>query len=107
MSSMHQLIPQELMQILPCEQWGVYGFPTSPKVGWVGNPQTWELDVGGLGSNVFFSGVNPQKDKKLRSWISFEIGPEQFYHLDPFPLPLQLWEISDWDVGLLSEVENI
>lgn len=110
--------PQELLQLLPCSEWETHGFPSSLGEGWVGDARTWTLDVGGLGSRVFLSGTEPQPlpprsaaaaalraDRASeglpgvnRSWISFEIGPEQ---MDPGGGFVR-WEVEDWDVQVLS-----
>jgi hypothetical protein len=46
--------PQEIMQILPHPVWGEYGYPVKKGDGWIGDPRTWELDVGGLSQNLYF-----------------------------------------------------
>lgn len=46
--------PQEIMQVLPHPVWGEYGYPTKKGDGWIGDPRTWELDVGGLSHNLYF-----------------------------------------------------
>jgi len=86
----------------------VHGFPAKPGDGWVGDPRTWTLDVGALGAQVYLGGVNPPAPKASvdvmpaaraaypgwgRSWISFEIGPEQMG-----ANTLNVWEVSEWDV---------
>ena len=106
--------PQELMQLLPCEQWGRHGFPSRPGQGWVGDARRWTLDVGALGAQVFLGGEEPQLLTETagssrvtslpagypgvnRSWISFEIGPEQINMGVPGD-SLVLWEVEGWDV---------
>ena len=93
--------PQELVQILPCDEWGVHGFPTKKGQGWVGDGRTWDLDVGALGARVYFSGQNPDEKQGgySRQWISFEVGPEMTYQptVDK-KIPMQWWEVSKWDV---------
>lgn len=46
--------PQEILQILPHPVWGEYGYPTNKGEGWVGDPRTWELDVGRLSQSLYF-----------------------------------------------------
>lgn len=105
--------PQELMQILPCAEWAVHGFPGAPGEGWVNDTRAWTLDVGALGAQVFLGGSEPAAaDGKAdlrpratelpagypgrnRSWISFEIGPEQ---MDPEGGHMVRWEVQGWDV---------
>lgn len=102
--------PQELVQVLPCAEWGGHGFPTVPGQGWVGDARNWTLNVGGIGSQVFFSGQDPPAEGGLvvssapsfdapapgttRQWISFEVGPEQN---DPGGSMIR-WEVQGWDV---------
>ncbi|CAI9115126.1 OLC1v1015963C3 [Oldenlandia corymbosa var. corymbosa] len=45
---------QELVQILPHPEWGVHGYPSNKGDGWIGDPRTWELDVGSLSSRLYF-----------------------------------------------------
>lgn len=49
---------QELVQILPHPIWAEYGYPTKQGEGWIGDPRTWELDVGGLSSRLYFYQVS-------------------------------------------------
>jgi len=49
---------QEILQLLPHPIWGEYGYPTKKGDGWVGDARTWELDVGGLSSRLYFYQVN-------------------------------------------------
>ncbi|GMN43482.1 hypothetical protein TIFTF001_012678 [Ficus carica] len=46
--------PQEILQILPHPVWGDYGYPTRQGEGWIGDPRTWELDVGRLSQSLYF-----------------------------------------------------
>lgn len=46
--------PQEILQILPHPVWGEYGYPTEKGQGWIGDPRTWELDVGRLSQTLYF-----------------------------------------------------
>ena len=88
--------PQGLVQMLPCSEWGMHGFPikksVEPGVGWIGDAREWQLDVGGLGSRVFLhlQGKEPAPLPSTaaaapptwiarhfpgsnRSWVSFEL----------------------------------
>lgn len=49
---------QEIVQLLPHPIWGAYGYPTKKGDGWVGDPRTWNLDVGGLSSRLYFYQVS-------------------------------------------------
>lgn len=46
--------PQEILQILPHPVWREYGYPTKQGEGWIGDPRTWELDVGRLSQSLYF-----------------------------------------------------
>ena len=95
--------------MLPCEEWGMHGFPTRPGIGWIGDSRLWTLDVGGLGSRVFLQGAEPAPIATTaepsgiarnfpgnnRSWISFEIGPES-----PEDRNIVRWEVQDVDVQI-------
>jgi hypothetical protein len=100
--------PQELMQILPCEEWAAHGFPVDGQ-GWVGDARTWNLDVGALTARVFFSGQEPAGNVPSvlpnglppypgwnRTIISFEIGPEQLNAAGDGKFTR--WEVTEWDV---------
>eukprot|EP00527_Entomoneis_sp_CCMP2396_P000317 CAMPEP_0198139540 /NCGR_PEP_ID=MMETSP1443-20131203/2824_1 /TAXON_ID=186043 /ORGANISM="Entomoneis sp., Strain CCMP2396" /LENGTH=297 /DNA_ID=CAMNT_0043801693 /DNA_START=15 /DNA_END=908 /DNA_ORIENTATION=- len=123
--------PQELMQLKPCKEWGIHGFPTKPGDGWTNaTQQTWDLDVGGLGARLFFQGKDPKavnpdtggqtfmshhEDVKSipqgysiypglkRTWLSFEIGAEQMFANGG---PLVRWELEDWDVLIPTSAET-
>ncbi|KAM7276479.1 hypothetical protein ACFE04_018345 [Oxalis oulophora] len=45
---------QEILQLLPHPIWDEYGFPTKQGQGWIGDARTWDLDVGGLSSRLYF-----------------------------------------------------
>lgn len=49
---------QEILQILPHPIWGEYGYPTKKGDGWIGDPRTWELDVGRLSQALYFYQVH-------------------------------------------------
>jgi hypothetical protein len=97
---------QELVQMLPCSEWGIHGFPTEAGVGWIGDARLWRLDV----SRVFLQGKEPAPMPAIaaaapptgiarhfpgtnRSWVSFELGPES-----PAGHSIVRWEVQDADV---------
>ncbi|OVA16642.1 hypothetical protein BVC80_1543g76 [Macleaya cordata] len=89
---------QELVQLLPHPIWAEYGYPTKQGEGWVGDPRTWELDVGGLSSRLYFyqdPGTTPAK----RIWTSIDMGTE-IYISDKDEMAE--WTLSDFDVLLKS-----
>lgn len=103
-------VPQEIIQLLPCSEWAPHGFPSTPGQGWVGDDRLWQLDVGTLGARLYLFGDNPNAAAAAasaaaaglppypgwgRSWVSFEIGPEQ---MDSSGTGLVRWEVSEWDV---------
>ena len=106
--------PQELQQLLPCDEWTPHGFPAQGEA-WVGDDSAWDLGVGDLGARLYLTGVEPdplpghvatvatRRDGPSsgwpglnRSWISFEVGPEQADGAGN--QPMTRWEVSDWDV---------
>ena len=101
--------------MLPCEEWGMHGFPTRPGIGWIGDSRLWTLDVGGLGSRVFLQGAEPAPIATTaepsgiarnfpgnnRSWISFEIGPES-----PEDHNIVRWEVQDVDVQIPLKTDD-
>jgi hypothetical protein len=98
-------IPQELVQLQPCQEWGSYGFPTEPLN--KNSPTDWELDIGALGNHVYFYDATYNKGYQQaptripnRPWINFDVGPEigigsngEGYH----DIMTQ-WHISGWDI---------
>lgn len=110
---------QEIMQLLPCAEWAAQGFPSKKGDAWVGDDRVWNMDVGALAARVYLSGAEPadvpDRAEKgwaplppldtlppypgwTRSWVSFEVGPEQF---DPASV-IARWEVSHWDVKVAS-----
>jgi hypothetical protein len=81
---------QELVQILPCREWGEHGFPAKLGGGWVGDARSWTLQAGDLASRVYFTGEEPHGGRK---WLSVEVGPEVYQRSS-----VTLWEVSGWDV---------
>lgn len=67
--------PQEILQLVPHPVWGEFGYPTAKGQGWVGDPRTWELDVGAISQALYFyqdPGTAPAK----RRWTSLDVGTE-------------------------------
>ncbi|KAF9618055.1 hypothetical protein IFM89_000006 [Coptis chinensis] len=89
---------QELVQLLPHPIWADYGYPTKQGQGWEGDPTTWELDVGGLSSRLYFyqdPGTLPAK----RIWTSIDVGTEIFVSDKD---EVAEWTLSDFDVLITS-----
>ncbi|XP_062094667.1 uncharacterized protein LOC133800655 [Humulus lupulus] len=87
--------PQEIVQLLPHPAWAAYGYPTAQGQGWIGNPTTWELDVGRLSQSLFFyqdPGTTPAK----RKWTSINLGTEIYKD----PNQVAEWTVSDFDILL-------
>ncbi|GJZ92857.1 hypothetical protein Tco_0664922 [Tanacetum coccineum] len=85
---------QELVQLLPHPIWAEYGYPTKQGDGWEGDARTWELDVGGLSSRLYFyqdPGTKPAK----RIWTSLDTGTEIFVSDKDEEAE---WTVSDFDV---------
>ncbi|KAK4361237.1 hypothetical protein RND71_020189 [Anisodus tanguticus] len=85
--------PQEILQILPHPVWGEYGYPTRKGQGWIGDPRTWELDVGRLSHSLYFyqdPGTAPAK----RKWSSIDLGTEIYRD----PNQVAEWTVTDFDI---------
>ncbi|TVU18537.1 hypothetical protein EJB05_34642 [Eragrostis curvula] len=67
--------PQEILQILPHPVWGEFGYPTAKGQGWVGDPRTWELDVGAMSQALYFY-QDPGTPPAKRRWTSLDVGTE-------------------------------
>ncbi|GAB2226499.1 hypothetical protein Droror1_Dr00022309 [Drosera rotundifolia] len=89
---------QEIVQLLPHPIWGAYGYPTKPGQGWVGDPRTWELDVGGLSSRLYFY-QDPGSPPAKRIWTSIDVGTEIFVSNTE---QVAQWTLSDFDVIITS-----
>ncbi|XP_043724218.1 uncharacterized protein LOC122671180 [Telopea speciosissima] len=89
---------QELVQILPHPIWAAYGYPTKPGEGWVGDPRTWELNVGGLSSRLYFY-QDPGTPPARRIWPSMDVGTE-IYVSDKDEMAE--WILGDFNVLLAS-----
>ncbi|KAA8542991.1 hypothetical protein F0562_021514 [Nyssa sinensis] len=89
---------QELVQLLPHPIWADYGYPTKQGDGWVGDARTWELDVGGLSSRLYFY-QDPGSPPATRIWTSLDVGTEIFVSDKD---EVAEWTLSDFDVILTS-----
>ncbi|WCJ22619.1 hypothetical protein M5689_004700 [Euphorbia peplus] len=87
---------QELLQLLPHPIWGEYGYPTKQGDGWVGDARTWELNVGGLASRLYFY-QDPGTKPARRIWTSMDSGTEIFVSDQD---EVAEWNLSDFDVVL-------
>lgn len=85
--------PQEILQILPHPVWGDYGYPTKQGEGWIGDPRTWELDVGRLSQSLYFY-QDPGTPPARRQWMSIDLGTEIFKDPDQ----VAEWTVSDFDI---------
>ncbi|XP_058217596.1 uncharacterized protein LOC131328706 [Rhododendron vialii] len=85
--------PQEIVQIVPHPVWGEYGYPTKKGDGWIGDPRTWELNVGKLSQALYFyqdPGTKPVK----RHWPSINLGAEVYIDGNE----ILEWTVSDFDI---------
>ncbi|XP_021903445.1 uncharacterized protein LOC110818770 isoform X4 [Carica papaya] len=85
---------QELVQILPHPEWSVHGYPEKQGDGWIGDPRTWELDVGALSSRLYFY-QNPGTKPARRIWSSINVGTEIYVSKTGETAE---WTVSDFDV---------
>ncbi|XP_073150609.1 uncharacterized protein [Henckelia pumila] len=85
--------PQEILQILPHPVWGEYGYPTVKGEGWVGDPKTWELDVGRLSQSLYFY-QDPGTAPARRKWTSLDLGTEIYKDSNQ----VAEWTVTDFDV---------
>ncbi|KAJ4981802.1 hypothetical protein NE237_032639 [Protea cynaroides] len=85
--------PQEILQILPHPVWGDYGYPTEQGQGWIGDPRTWELDVGRLSQSLYFY-QDPGTSPARRQWSSIDLGTEIYVSPDQ----VAEWTVSDFDI---------
>uniref|UniRef100_A0A7N0T3W3 DUF7705 domain-containing protein n=1 Tax=Kalanchoe fedtschenkoi TaxID=63787 RepID=A0A7N0T3W3_KALFE len=84
---------QEILQILPHPVWGEYGYPTAQGQGWIGDPRSWELDVGRLSQNLYFY-QDPGTEPVRRRWSSIDLGTEIYRDGDQ----VAEWTVSDFDI---------
>lgn len=94
---------QEIVQLLPHPIWGDYGYPTKKGDGWVGDARTWELDVGGLSSRLYFY-QDPDTPPAKRIWTSLDTGTEIFVSDKD---EVAEWTLSDFDVILTQPGTNL
>ncbi|KAK6154794.1 hypothetical protein DH2020_009042 [Rehmannia glutinosa] len=85
--------PQEILQILPHPVWGDYGYPTRKGEGWIGDPRTWELDVGRLSQSLYFY-QDPGTEPARRQWRSVDLGTEIYKD----PNQVAEWTVSNFDI---------
>ncbi|XWS27414.1 hypothetical protein CRYUN_Cryun26dG0113100 [Craigia yunnanensis] len=90
--------PQEILQILPHEVWGEYGYPTKKGEGWIGDPRTWELDVGRLSQALYFY-QDPGTKPVERHLPSIDLGVEIYISNDE----IAEWTVSDFDIIIPKE----
>ncbi|KAJ7541420.1 hypothetical protein O6H91_10G058800 [Diphasiastrum complanatum] len=86
--------PQELMQLLPHPEWAVHGYPAQKGEGWIGDPRTWELDVGALSNRLYFY-QDPGTPAAERVWPSIDVGTEIYISNQDETAE---WTVSDFDV---------
>ncbi|KAI3460733.1 hypothetical protein Pfo_017396 [Paulownia fortunei] len=85
---------QELVQLIPHPIWADYGYPTKQGDGWVGKGRSWELDVGGLSSRLYFY-QDPGSTPARRIWTSLDVGTEIFVSDQD---EVAEWTLSNFDV---------
>ncbi|XP_022149996.1 uncharacterized protein LOC111018276 isoform X2 [Momordica charantia] len=85
---------QELVQILPHPEWAVHGYPKKQGDGWIGDPRTWELDVGALSNRLYFY-QDPGTKPARRVWKSINVGAEIYISEGGVTAE---WSVSDFDV---------
>ncbi|KAH7283448.1 hypothetical protein KP509_34G007900 [Ceratopteris richardii] len=86
--------PQEIMQLLPHPEWAVHGYPSAKGQGWVGDPRTWTLDVGGLSQRLYFY-QDPNTKPAQRKWTSVDVGTEIYISQN---METAEWIVSDFDI---------
>ncbi|KAL0442606.1 UNVERIFIED_CONTAM: hypothetical protein Slati_1983300 [Sesamum latifolium] len=85
--------PQEILQILPHPVWGDYGYPTWKGEGWIGDPRSWDLDVGRLSQSLYFY-QDPGTAPARRQWTSIDFGTEIYKD----PNQVAEWTVSEFDI---------
>ncbi|XP_020097618.1 uncharacterized protein LOC109716523 [Ananas comosus] len=93
--------PQEILQILPHPVWGEYGYPTEKGEGWIGDPRTWELDVGAMSQSLYFY-QDPGTPAAKRRWTSIDVGTEIYVSEDA----VAEWTLSDFDILISKRCEK-
>ncbi|KAK0575534.1 hypothetical protein LWI29_002225 [Acer saccharum] len=84
---------QELVQILPHPEWAVHGYPEKKGDGWIGDPRTWELDVGALSNRLYFY-QDPGTPRARRVWSSINVGTEIYVS--------RAGETAEWSVSCVT-----
>ncbi|KAJ6291623.1 hypothetical protein OIU76_023662 [Salix suchowensis] len=85
---------QELVQILPHNEWAVHGYPEKQGDGWIGDARTWELDAGAVSSRLYFY-QDPGTKPARRVWSSINVGTEIYVSREGETAE---WTVSDFDV---------
>nr|GLL28931.1 uncharacterized protein LOC109165184 [Ipomoea trifida] len=93
--------PQEIMQILPHPVWGDYGYPTKQGEGWIGDPRTWDLDVGRLSKSLHFY-QDPGSVPARRKWTSIDLGTEIYKDPDQEAE----WTVTDFNVLIPKKTQR-
>nr|GMD06766.1 uncharacterized protein LOC109165184 [Ipomoea batatas] len=93
--------PQEIMQILPHAVWGDYGYPTKQGEGWIGDPRTWDLDVGRLSKSLHFY-QDPGSVPARRKWTSIDLGTEIYKDPDQEAE----WTVTDFNVLIPKKTQR-
>ncbi|KAK6154249.1 hypothetical protein DH2020_008497 [Rehmannia glutinosa] len=94
--------PQEILQILPHPVWGEYGYPTKKGEGWIGDPRTWELDVGRLSQTLYFY-QDPGSPPAERYWSSIDLGTEIYMSENQ----IAEWTVRDFDITIPEEATRV
>ncbi|KAL0320571.1 UNVERIFIED_CONTAM: hypothetical protein Sradi_5318600 [Sesamum radiatum] len=94
--------PQEILQILPHPVWGEYGYPTKKGEGWIGDPRTWELDVGRLSQALYFY-QDPGSPPAKRYWSSVNLGTEIYMDENQ----VAEWSVRDFDIIVPNEGHDL
>ncbi|CAN4116588.1 unnamed protein product [Withania somnifera] len=71
-----------------------YGYPTRKGNGWIGDPRTWELDVGKLSQSLYFYQVYPGTSPARRKWTSIDLGTEIYKDQNQ----VAEWTVIDFDI---------
>ncbi|KAJ6751938.1 hypothetical protein OIU85_002363 [Salix viminalis] len=77
----------------PHPVWVEHGYPTKKGDGWIGDPRTWELDVGRLSQALYFY-QDPGTKPVERHWPSIDLGTEIYISCDQ----VAEWIVSDFDI---------
>jgi len=88
--------PQSIYKLRPHPEWAQYGFPSKPGEGFVGDPRTWELNVGRLWEHMWF----PCDQEGPKEIVSLNIGPEAIGGIGSMDTE---WIVSDFDVLVPDE----